>query len=70
MSAPRVEVRDATGAGDLFAAAYIWADVRGLPLRQRLHMATLYAALSLRTLTAFAGAVRLAELEAYARESA
>ena len=70
VSAPRVEVRDATGAGDLFAAAYVWADIRGLPLRQRLHMATLYAALSLRTLTAFAGAVRLAELEAYARESA
>ena len=70
MSAPRVEVRDATGAGDLFAAAYIWADIRGRPLRDRLHVATLYAALSLRTLTAFAGAVRLAELESYARESA
>jgi ribokinase len=68
VSAPRVEVRDATGAGDLFAAAYIWADLRGLLLRDRLHWATLYAALSLRTLTAFAGAARLSELEDYARE--
>ena len=65
--APRMEVRDATGAGDLFAAAYIWADLRGRPLRERLRWATLYAALSLRTLTAFAGAVRLSELEDYAR---
>lgn len=65
--APRMEVRDATGAGDLFAAAYVWADLRGLALRERLRWATLYAALSLRTLTAFAGAVRLSELEAYAR---
>jgi sugar/nucleoside kinase (ribokinase family) len=69
VQAPRVEVRDATGAGDLFAAAYVWADLQGLPLRERLCWATLYAALSLRTLTAFAGAVRLAELRDHARRS-
>jgi sugar/nucleoside kinase (ribokinase family) len=67
VQAPRVDVRDATGAGDLFAAAYVWADLQGLSLRERLRWATLYAALSLRTLTAFAGAVRLAELQEYAR---
>jgi ribokinase len=67
VDAPRVEVRDATGAGDLFAAAYVWADLRGLPLRERLRWASLYAALSLGTLTAFAGAVRLAELQEHAR---
>ena len=60
--APEVEVRDATGAGDLFVAAYIWADLLGLDLRARLRWATLYAALSLRTVTAFAGAVRLEDL--------
>jgi sugar/nucleoside kinase (ribokinase family) len=68
VEAPRVDVRDATGAGDLFAAAYIWADLQGCPLRERLRWATLYAALSLRTLTAFAGAVRLAELHEHARK--
>ena len=68
VEAPRVDVRDATGAGDLFAAAYIWADLQGCSLRERLRWATLYAALSLRTLTAFAGAVRLADLQEHARK--
>ena len=67
VEAPRVEVRDATGAGDLFAAAYVWADLQGFALRERLRWATLYAARSLRTLTAFAGAVRLSELQDHAR---
>ena len=31
--APRVNVKDATGAGDLFAAGYIWADLRGVRSR-------------------------------------
>ena len=69
VAAPRVEVRDATGAGDLFAAAYIWADLQGMPLRERLEWATLYAALSLRALTAFGGAVRLPELLAHAQHA-
>jgi sugar/nucleoside kinase (ribokinase family) len=61
--APAVEVRDATGAGDLFAAGYVWADLLGHSLEDRLRWATLYASLSLRTVTAYAGATTRAELE-------
>jgi len=60
--APVVEVRDATGAGDLFAAAYVWADLAGFELKQRLEWATLYASRSLASVTAYAGAGRLEEL--------
>jgi sugar/nucleoside kinase (ribokinase family) len=67
--AREVEVLDATGAGDLFAAAYVWADLRRLALRERLCWATLYATLSLSSVTAFAGAVRLPELYAAAGAS-
>ena len=41
------EVADATGAGDLFIAAYVWADLAGLPIEERLRRATSYASLSL-----------------------
>jgi sugar/nucleoside kinase (ribokinase family) len=60
--APRVSVVDATGAGDLFVAAYAWADLRGASLEDRLSWACLYAALSVRARTALAGAVSLTEL--------
>jgi len=60
--APQVEVVDATGAGDLFVAAYVWADLRGAGIEDRLRWATLYASLSVRAPTAFAGAVGLEEL--------
>jgi sugar/nucleoside kinase (ribokinase family) len=50
---------DATGAGDLFAAAYVWADLRGAGLRDRLSWAALYAGFSVRHPTAMAGALRL-----------
>ncbi|HEX2051862.1 MAG TPA: PfkB family carbohydrate kinase [Actinomycetota bacterium] len=60
--APHVETVDATGAGDLFAAAYVWADVRGAAVRDRLAWASLYAGLSVRAPTALAGALRLDEL--------
>jgi ribokinase len=60
--APQVDVRDATGAGDLFAAAYVWADVRGAEPEARLAWACLYAGLSVRAPTALAGALRLDEL--------
>jgi sugar/nucleoside kinase (ribokinase family) len=60
----RVQVRgipaeavDTTGAGDLFTAAYVWADHLGLPLEDRLRWAVLYAALSVRVPTALAGAI-------------
>jgi sugar/nucleoside kinase (ribokinase family) len=68
VAAPVVDVRDATGAGDLFAAAYVWADLAGYALDERLNWASLYASLSLGCVTAFAGAGRLAHLlEARAR---
>jgi sugar/nucleoside kinase (ribokinase family) len=60
--APPVEARDTTGAGDLFAAAYMWADLGGAPLRSRLAWATLYASLSVSAPTAFEGALRLEAL--------
>ena len=60
--APQVSVVDATGAGDLFVAAYAWADLRGASLEDRLAWACLYAGLSVRTRTALAGAVSLPEL--------
>jgi sugar/nucleoside kinase (ribokinase family) len=50
------EVVDTTGAGDLFTAAYVWADHLGLALEERLRWAVLYATLSVRVPTALAGA--------------
>jgi ribokinase len=57
-----VEAVDTTGAGDLFTAAYVWADRLGLPLEQRLHWAVLYASMSVKVPTALAGAVDRAAL--------
>jgi sugar/nucleoside kinase (ribokinase family) len=56
------DVVDSTGAGDLFQAAYIWADLRGAELAERLVWATTYASLSVRVPTGAAGAGRLEEL--------
>jgi ribokinase len=38
---------DTVGAGDLFTAAFVWADLQDLPVEERLRMATAYASLSL-----------------------
>ena len=57
-----VEAVDTTGAGDLFAAAYVWADHWGVPLLERLRWAVLYSSLSVRVATAVAGAVTLRAL--------
>jgi ribokinase len=38
---------DTVGAGDLFTAAFIWADLLGRPVDERLNAATAYASLSL-----------------------
>ena len=63
-----VDAVDTTGAGDLFSAAYVWADLAGLPLHDRLQWAVLYAALSVSVPTAVAGAETLAALVAAAAE--
>ena len=47
VGAPAADIGDPTGAGDLFAAAYVWADLGGRPLEERLQLATRYASLSL-----------------------
>jgi sugar/nucleoside kinase (ribokinase family) len=62
-SAPEMEVRDTTGAGDLLAAAYVCGDLEGLPLVERLRRAVVYSALSVRAATGVAGAVTCDELE-------
>jgi ribokinase len=53
---------DTTGAGDLLAAAYVWADLRGAPPEDRLRWSVLYAGLSVTTPTAVAGAATLQQL--------
>jgi hypothetical protein len=61
---PPADVRDATGAGDLFAAAYIWADLAGRPLEARLQRATTYASRSLERATDRQKGITLDEFEA------
>jgi ribokinase len=53
---------DTTGAGDLLAAAYIWADVNGAEPADRLAWAVLYAGLAVTTPTGVGGAVDRATL--------
>lgn len=68
VSAPDVEVVDATGAGDLFTAAYVWSDLRGASLGARLAWASLYASLSTRFPTALSGALYLDDFLAEGQE--
>jgi sugar/nucleoside kinase (ribokinase family) len=63
VAAPRSEAQDTTGAGDLFVAAYVSADLAGLPLQERLRGAAVYAALSVRTATGARSAATFDELE-------
>ncbi|HET7029120.1 MAG TPA: PfkB family carbohydrate kinase [Candidatus Limnocylindrales bacterium] len=51
VAAPPAAVHDATGAGDLFVSAYVWADLAGRPIAERLRLATRYASLSLERAT-------------------
>jgi len=59
---PVRRVVDATGAGDLFTAAYAWADLLGADPLTRMRWANLYAALSVSAPTGVGGAARRAEL--------
>ena len=59
---------DTTGAGDLLAAAYIWADLHGADPLDRLRWATLYASLGVSTPTGIGGALTEAELVAAGAE--
>lgn len=60
--APDLDVVDATGAGDLFVAAIVWATERGIDLEAALAWACLSAGLSVVAPTALAGAPRLDDL--------
>jgi sugar/nucleoside kinase (ribokinase family) len=50
-------VLDTTGAGDLFAAAFLWGDLLGVDAEVALGWANLYAGLSVRAHTGTGGAV-------------
>ncbi len=55
-------VVDTTGARDLLAAAWTWADLAGLDAESKLHWSVLYAALSVSVPTGAGGAVTLDRL--------
>jgi ribokinase len=59
---PPVEAVDATGAGDLFVSAVVWAELGGLALPDALAWACLFAGLSVSAPTALAGARHLDDL--------
>jgi sugar/nucleoside kinase (ribokinase family) len=63
VAAPLAAVGDPTGAGDLFAAAYLWADLAGAALAERLHLATRYASVSLERATGGQKGITLREFQ-------
>lgn len=63
-----IDAVDTTGAGDLFAAAFIWSDLSGATPEDCLRWACLAAALSVRVPTAVAGAQTIQQLAAAGSE--
>jgi sugar/nucleoside kinase (ribokinase family) len=57
--APALNAVDTNGAGDLFTAAWVWADLAGAPVQHCLQLAVSYASLSVRVPTTSAGALTL-----------
>ncbi len=55
-AAPEVPVVDTNGAGDLFTAAWVWGDLAGRPVEERLRLAVTYASMSVGVATTRAGA--------------
>ncbi len=64
----RVDVRDTTGAGDVFHAAFAWGLLEGLGAEPILRAANAAAAMSCRALGAQGGLPTRVELEAFLRE--
>jgi sugar/nucleoside kinase (ribokinase family) len=58
-----VSVVDTTGAGDLFTASFIWADLSGFSLQRCLELATIYASRSVQVYSGMAGAMTRRQLE-------
>ncbi|MGN6379160.1 MAG: carbohydrate kinase family protein, partial [Gaiellales bacterium] len=67
--APAVNPVDTNGAGDLFTAAWVWADLAGSTVQHCLELAVIYASLSVRVPTTAAGALRLDQLRAQAPDA-
>ncbi|VEI03164.1 Ribokinase [Acidipropionibacterium jensenii] len=62
---PADQVVDATGAGDVFDAAFTWATLAGWPLGKRLDLASLASSLAVRGLTGSMAAPGWAEIGAW-----
>ena len=60
--APEVPVVDTNGAGDLFTAAWVWGDLTGRDVAERLRLAVTYASMSIGVATTRGGAATADQL--------
>jgi sugar/nucleoside kinase (ribokinase family) len=60
--APDVPVVDTNGAGDLFTAAWVWGDLAGRDVAERLRLAVTYASMSIGVATTRGGAATADQL--------